>query len=779
MAVVLLLQWASFRFASDPGLSAEEQGKFTFDIVNEIEWKTYDWRMRKAKDFPSFTAGSSTNLGYVACGDDSVNFLLDGTLGTNFQFGLFWPRQLYGRVVKELKAQGARLVAFDIMFGDTRPDHPPVVYANGKTVDSDRYFANEMLQARNVVLAATPAVVPAPLFYNHAAGMGDIVGERDADGVLRRAKAFREYRIWLPVLIRWARSQQLDISKAEVKPGKIVVPHKKSTSAEAPHELALNGEGQIDLRAIYKDLEEPDDAPAEPWAKPYSDRRVWTMGIVLAAAEMGIDLDKAEIDLERGRITFRSPDGVVRVMPVDRGGHLYIDWSLQVGDPRLTTSSFESTLSAGLLRSMGQPASENLWTNKLVVVGSTATGSNLTDMGPTPLEAETFLMSKHWNIANGMLTGHFVHRTSPWIEALLVVLLTAISGGLTWRLRAVVASFLVLALVVAYAGVAFYFFLAYRLNLPMVLPVAGALGVTHILMVTYRAIVEQNERKRVKSVFSKIVSPDVVNELLEKENLNWGGSRKVITVLFADVRGFTQMTDEVQRRAEEYIRENKLAAKEAEEHFETVARETLDTVNSYLAAIADNVKAQGGTLDKYIGDCVMAFWGAPIPNDRHAAACVQAAIDSQRAMHRLNQKREADNVRREAENVKRRAEGLPPLSMLALLSLGTGINSGTVTVGLMGSQEHILNYTVFGREVNLASRLEGVSGRGRIVISESTLLELRRHAPDMAATCRELPPVKPKGFSEDIRNFEVPWRENEVAPSASGAAPDGTPKVQE
>ena len=101
--------------------------------------------------------------------------------------------------------------------------------------------------------------------------------------------------------------------------------------------------------------------------------------------------------------------------------------------------------------------------------------------------------------------------------------------------------------------------------------------------------------------------------------------------------------------------------------------------------------------------------------------------------------------------------------MHVALQLGTGINTGLVTVGLMGSDQHILNYTVFGREVNLASRLEGESGSGRIIISDTTYNHLLRHGPELAATCVELFPVKPKGFQNPVRIYEVPWQQAKSA----------------
>jgi len=130
----------------------------------------------------------------------------------------------------------------------------------------------------------------------------------------------------------------------------------------------------------------------------------------------------------------------------------------------------------------------------------------------------------------------------------------------------------------------------------------------------------------------------------------------------------------------------------------------------------------------------------------------------------LNEVRAAENRRREQENSQRAARGEEPLPMLDPLFMGSGINTGIVNIGLMGSEMNS-TYTVFGREVNLASRLEGLSGRGRIVISESTFRALQRDDPTLAAACRELPPADLKGFSSAVKVFEVPWKLVEGAPA--------------
>jgi adenylate cyclase len=347
-----------------------------------------------------------------------------------------------------------------------------------------------------------------------------------------------------------------------------------------------------------------------------------------------------------------------------------------------------------------------------------------------------------------------------------------ISGILTWNLRSLRAGLCVLLLAGLYVSVALYLYFQVRYWLPVVLP-CGSLFVANFSLVTYRAIFEQRERQRVRGIFAKIVSPDVVNELLQAEKLSLGGARRELTVFFSDVRGFTEMTDESHAKAEEYVLAKGLDREAAEAYFDANAQEVLKTVNLYLGTIADTVKKHEGTLDKYIGDCVMAFWGAPAANPRHALGCVRAAIDAQRAIEVLNQQRAAENRLRERENGERLARGLEAVPLLTLLAMGSGINTGMVTVGLMGSEQHTINYTVFGRDVNLASRLEGLSGRGRILIGEAAYKALLKDDADLAATCIELEPALVKGFRTPVRVYEVPWRTADVIPlpEATGETP--------
>jgi class 3 adenylate cyclase/CHASE2 domain-containing sensor protein len=714
------------------------------DFADRLERITYDLRVRAAQKFPAPVA---TNLAFVSMEDSSITAIRHGLLGQ--PYGLYWPRHVYGRAVEELSAQGAKAIAFDVLFGELRPDHAPVQMADGSLMESDDFFALQMRRAGNVISAFTAEVTPPDLFVTSSLALGDISTEKDSDGVLRRIKSFNLN--WHPAFKSAARQLGVDLERAQIEPDKILLPQSDGTNFVT---VALDRDGNFDLADFVG------DKIPKGWKrhdKPFT--RVWDLGIVMAAQELKLDLDHADVDLPHGKIILRGTNGVERTIPVDDKGYFFINWQLTADDARLTRAPIEAVLQQDKLRLLGETNGlRDDFRGKLVVIGSAATGNDLSDHGATPLENDTLLVSKHWNVANSIITGQFIRRASLPLALALIVLLGALTAFLTWQLRAFAATGGTLLLMLAYVAVAFFAFVKFNCWLPLVFPIAGAMLVEHVGLVTYRAVFEEREQRRVKSIFSKIVSPDVVNELLNAEKLSLGGARREVTVFFADVRGFTTLTDEMQERVVEFVREHQLDSVAAEKSFDESARETLETVNLYLAAVADSVKKHGGTLDKYIGDCVMAFWNAPVENEKHALACVRAAIEAQQTIHELNQNRLAQNVSREIENRARLSAELPPKPPLRALQLGTGVNTGLVTVGLMGSDAHILNYTIFGREVNLASRLEGVSGSGRIIISDTTYNHLLRHDPALASTCIEMFPVTVKGIKAAVRIYEVPWQ---------------------
>jgi class 3 adenylate cyclase/CHASE2 domain-containing sensor protein len=716
------------------------------DFFERLERMTYDLRVRSAQKFP---APAATNLAFVSIDESSITAVKDGSVG--FHFGLYWPREVYGRLVAELSGQGAQAVAFDVLFKELRPDHPQVQMADGALIENDEYFARQMRRVGNVILADTGDAPLPELFATNALALGDITAAQDSDGVLRRVSAFRDYRRWHPLFRKAADEFGLDLADASFAAGKIILPQAGTTNTV---EVPVDAENNFALTNFVGSRLPPGTPPNAP---AFTDQRVWQMGIVLAAQTLNLDLQSARVDLPGGKIILRGASGFERVIPVDADGCFYIDWRLTPNDARLARAPAEDLLLQNYRRLNSDTNGLNGdFRGKLVIIGSTAQGNDLSDRGATPLEKNTFLVSQYWNVANSIITGQFIRRASLPLELALIIFLGTLTAFLTWQLRAFSAAGGTFLLAAIYVAVAFVAFVRFRFWLPLVFPIGGAMLMEHLMLAAYRVVLEEAQKRHVISVFSRIVSPDVVDELLQAEKLSLGGSRQEITVWFADVRGFTKFTDQSQAKVLEHIRAQYLSGAEAEAAVNEEARETLATVNLYLGAVADAIKRHDGTLDKYIGDCAMAFWNAPLPNEKHAAACVRAAIDAQRAIYQINLKRAAENQKRELEGMMGGAGRSK--SKLAILTLGSGINTGMATVGLMGSNEHLLNYTVFGREVNLASRLEAVSGRNRIIISEATYEHLRHDDPEMAATCVALPPVKVKGIVTEVRIYEVPWR---------------------
>jgi len=711
------------------------------DFLHGLELILYDWRVRRSAERGD---PLDPRLGLLVIDNGTIEDIRRGLL-IGEPLRPLWRRDVYARAVRELRAQGARAVAFDILLGEHYEDSLiPLGMTN--EMSADRWLALEMRRSGNVLMGATSDLGVAPMFWSAAAGVGDVDSPKDVDGSARRVRAYSDFRGFSRDLLLTLRSQkleclspkELEVRGIEVRTNELNLVHLE-TGESSTLPIATNGTVLVP-RGRFS-IEVP----------VYQTVRMWHLGILLAAFELGLQLDQAEIG--SSGILLRATNGLTRLIPADSNGYFMIDWNAAgTNSTRLYQRPLSEVVAADTRRH-SEPGAEisNHWAGRLVLIGSTATGNNLTDFGATPLAAKDYLVSTYPNVANSVLSGRFVRRWPIAWEAAVTALITLAAACITWRIRPGLALLGVCGMALTYVLASFWVFESQRLWLPIAHPLAGALAIAFPAMVTYRAVFAQREQQRVRSVFSKIVSPNVVQELLKAERLGLEGARRKVTVFFADVRGFTEMTDRYQADADEYVRHHRLGEAEAERHYELQAVEVLRTVNLYLAAIADVVKFHNGTLDKYIGDCVMAFWGAPAAIPSHAVHAVIAAIDAQRAIARLNEGRAQEN--------EKRASAVPAQPPLPLLALGTGINTGTVTVGLMGSEAHILNYTVFGREVNLASRLEGVSGRSRVIIGEETFLELRRLAPALAATCIALEPVTVKGFRQPVVIYEVPWQQ--------------------
>ncbi len=355
----------------------------------------------------------------------------------------------------------------------------------------------------------------------------------------------------------------------------------------------------------------------------------------------------------------------------------------------------------------------------VAVMGLTAAGTQ--DEGVTPLSNNYWMVGSYPTAINTMARGKFIREVPNYIEYIAIVLL-AVGLALFIHDRKAKISYTAIGIVflIVNAAIILLFFKAYlwldqvSLNLAFVLPSA-------LLMVTKFAS-EEDDRQYIQGAFSKYLSQEVINQIIANPDaLKLGGQSCTITTFFSDVQGFSSISEKLS------------------------AEGLVQLLNEYLSEMTDNIMKNRGTVDKYEGDAIMAFWGAPLNYPEHPYFACLSALEMQRRLVEM----------RETWKKEGRHE----------LKVRMGINSGLAVAGNMGSHTR-MNYTVMGDSVNLASRLEGANKvyGSYTMVSENTWVAVK----DKFAF-RELDRIRVVGKSEPIKVFEllelpglVPDRKQEI-----------------
>lgn len=318
------------------------------------------------------------------------------------------------------------------------------------------------------------------------------------------------------------------------------------------------------------------------------------------------------------------------------------------------------TYSAAFLP-LGDVPSE-IFKDKIVLIG--ATSETLQDLYPTPFSA-TKLTPGVEVVANAvatLLSGNYLRLAPPWVTILLIAGAAIAAWGISGIARPTNALLTLLTIMAIYFAMRFLIFSQWRWDIALVLPeMMLFLGV--VIPTLEQAVTHEVEKRRVSSLFGRFVSPEIVSQILASQNIESLNKRTELTILFADIRGFTALAERLN------------------------PEEVVALLNPYLNRMSEVIHQYGGTVDKFEGDAIVAFFGEPVPFQDHAKRAIQAALEMRRALEKLTSEWRKENI------------------YTGSFEIGIGINTGDVFVGLIGAEQRV-NYTVIGDNVNLAARLQ-------------------------------------------------------------------------
>jgi adenylate cyclase len=634
-------------------------------IVDTVELKTYDWRMRATAD----PATARRDIVLVSIDESSIR-------GLEPFFGRWpWPRMVHASLIDYLARGPAKVVVYDVLFGDR--DRKAFEVGGQKLTgeESDKAFADSVTEAGNVVTVADVVAEASGKTDAGAAGEG-------LPSAFHTGAQFEERPLVSPPYPELAQaSRALGHNMLILDPDgpvRRVTPFVRVGGREVPS-LPIAAAGIV-LGV------EPGDIRVEGDRLRFGAR---TTGLPLLAPEV-LPSFYGERRVGR-RALVRYPGGVF-----DEKRHV----------PTFAEYSFRDLfLSEEQLRAGEKPLVDPArFRDAIVVVGTTAAG--LSDLFTVPFAGRMPGMQVHASVIDSLLSSRFLVPVPAWGN-LAVLGAVAVLAGLAvmtlgvWRgLAAAVALLAALGW-----GAVTLFGRGSWLHL-----VDPALGVVLAAFssVAYQYFVEDREKRKVKRLFSRYVSKDVCEQLMEDPTrARLGGSRRVMSVLFSDIRGFTTFSEKGQ------------------------PEEIVAQLNEYFDRMVHVVFAHQGTLDKFVGDAVMALFGAPLDDPRHADHAVEAGLAMLDELATLNG--------------RWAREGRPTLD------IGIGINTGEMVAGNIGA-ESIMSYTVIGDAVNLASRLESLNKQygTHLIVSDAT-----RGALDGRYDSRALGEVVVKGKTRPVAIFEM------------------------
>jgi adenylate cyclase len=685
--VVTLIGLALYAFVVTGGY----HGRTLFSFLDNIEQRTLDARFRLRGTRPI---------------DDRIAII--GIDEKTLQKVGAWPipRNAYAKLVDQLSAGGASIVAFDVTFptpeknsatealkrleaeiGTGSPAVIEKIREIERTSDNDQILADSMKKANNVVLGhiflgrdrlQTADDKAADDYFN-------VLWGKPFPQIITRPEGAK-----LDTQAIWA-----DVTQSGKDPWGIqfgIEPNIRLL-AEAARSYGFfnvipDGDGTVRRAPFLLRYQDKDFFPSLELQTLREYENIKDQSITAYIASDGFD--SMELGPHRLKLARDARELINYAGPY----HTYPHYSLaDVIDGTVPASTFKS---------------------KIVFVGATAVG--IGDLRITPFQEGDYMgVEIHANVIDNLLHSDergraFLSRgfAEEMIDIIFILIFGIGMGVLFARLKPLYSTFSVVAAIAVFGLIAYFAFAHFGMWLYTVIPV-GTLVVNYGAITSFRMVTEEREKRKIRKTFERYVSPGVIR-LIEKDPKRYfkqGGESKELTIMFSDIRDFTRMSEGM------------------------TPDELVSFLNEYLGEMTDITFKRWGTLDKYIGDAVMAFWGSPYPQEDHAIRACSAALDMMSRLEELNLKWEAEGKRH--------------------FEIGIGVNTGVVSVGNMGSG-HRFAWTVMGDPVNLASRLEGQNKEyhSKIIIGENTYREVKDQF-----VCRDLDLIRVKGKLKPVKIYEL------------------------
>lgn len=663
-----------------------------------------------------------------------------------------WSRSVHAKLVDALAKNGAGSVAFDMTFEQPQVDKGQVVLHELVEASGDLTKATSSLDENTVraekVKRALEKVKRPPRVRRLAERIDPLIaGDREAKAAVEKFTANMKSRLsdadpdrdFAEAIARSGRvvlgvvsyskleAQSLELSEDDLKHSLEIVSSSTITDLVEPAAGGVGNifdGGEVFETGVYRKYfgvlaptdelakatkhfatinASPDDDGVNrrlPLVSTIKGSGVLLPTLALKAVQVATGGDPIDVIAAPSDITPQAVKIGDLTIDTELAGSTTLDWYGRFDGEEMPILSIAELIDGKVDRSQVE--------GRVIFVAATAIGTH--DQRVTPLERAVPGVYVHATLAQNILDGRHLVRPphAIAIEIAMMLFIGLLAGLLMARLK--VIGQVVVAVLLAIAWVACDQLVFFRQGLVVytVLPVFQ-IFITLLAVAMWSFFVEQRERRKTKAAFGQYLAPRVMEQVLADPEtyLKLGGQRYEATVLFSDIRGFTTIS-------------------------EALTPEELGTLlNKYMTPMTNIVFEFEGTLDKYIGDAVMAFWGAPVEQDNHALLACRASLKMLEVVDKLNEDF--------AE------EGLPHIA------IGIGLSSGPMTIGNMGSDEHFA-YTALGDRVNLGARLEGQTKEYGVktMISEATHELVKDEM-----LCRELGSLRVKGKYEPVRIYEL------------------------